>query len=140
MNPLLLYFLIALNPFYGVQSGVDGMAYVPQKQEVMVTKKLQVTMAPHEFDPLFQKYFGIAWQDAKRVGNCESRLNPKAGENGYNIGVMQINIYGKLGMTRPSKEWLLDAENNIKYASTIFKSHKTFRKAWVVCAKKTGAR
>lgn len=141
MNPLLLYFLIALNPFYGVQSGVQGMAYIPVKQEAMVTIKPQVIIGkPSEFDLLLQEHFGSAWQEAKSVANCESHLNPRAGENGYNIGLFQINIYGKLALSRPSKEWLLNAENNISYASKIFKSHGTFKKAWVICSKKVGAR
>lgn len=65
---------------------------------------------------------------------CESGGNPEAMNTvapDFSVGLFQVNLYGKLAETRPSKEWLLVPENNISYAHTIFKEQGYG--AWLNC-------
>ncbi len=70
---------------------------------------------------------------AYRILLCESQGNSKAwnysditGDD--SIGLMQINLYGKLAKVRPKREWLFIPENNISYAYQVYKSSGW--KAW----------
>jgi len=73
-------------------------------------------------ETLIRKYFPRdQWENALKVAKCESDLNssnindnPRTKD--YSVGVFQINLFGRLRESRPSEEYLLDAENNIKYA------------------------
>lgn len=94
-------------------------------KEVRVKKKHEV-LAPSSLDPLLKKYFGNEWQNAKAIAKCESGLNPLAINNNpktrdYSVGLFQQNLYGKLRDTKPSEEWLLNPENNIKYSAEMYK-------------------
>ena len=60
---------------------------------------------------------------AVKIAVCESGLHSKAlNDKGkdFSIGVYQINLYGNLALTRPSKEWLENPQNNIDYANEMF--------------------
>lgn len=101
------------------------------------------TLAPSGLDPLLKKYFGTNWQTAKAIAKCESGLNPlahnfsnKTKDDSY--GLFQINLYGKLAKSRPSGEWLLNAENNISYAAQMSSGGKNW-KPWS-CARKLGVK
>lgn len=70
---------------------------------------------------LFDKYFKDKAEEARKVAECESGLNPNATNQTDDWGIMQIN--GKtwadyFGVTR---EQLLDKETNIRLASEIYK-------------------
>ena len=101
----------------------------------------RIASVPSNLDPLLQKYFGKNWQTAKAIAKCESGLNPLA-HNFSNrtkddsYGLFQINLYGKLAKGRPSGSWLLNAENNIKYAAQMSNGGKNW-KPWS-CARKLG--
>lgn len=62
---------------------------------------------------------------AIRIATCESGLNPNAyngnvGTGDNSVGIFQINILGALAKSRPSKDWLLIATNNIDYAYQMY--------------------
>lgn len=137
MHPMLLYFILALNPFFGIHSGVNGVAYLPKQERVVVSYKQPQTTTPSNLDPLLQQYFGKNWKTAKSIANCESHLNPLAiNEKSQSIGLFQIRIAGRLAQSRPSKQDLLNAEKNIAFAAKM--SNKgTNWKPWT-CAKIIG--
>lgn len=73
---------------------------------------------------LIAQYFGSEAQYAIQVARCESGLdplahnfNPATGDDSY--GIFQINLYGGNAHSRPSSDWLLNAENNISYAKDL---------------------
>lgn len=91
---------------------------------------------------LLKKHFGDKWQIFKEIAYAESRLNPNAVNDNpatgdYSIGLFQVNLFGKLADHRPSKEWLLVPENNVKYAKQLYAergfSHWSVCKDKVVC-------
>lgn len=91
-------------------------------------------------EQLIRDTFGEDAEEALIVAKCESGLNPKAhgdtnimvinaGDHvGDSIGVFQIRTGGKdfnraraNGMTPDEfREWMWDAEENVKYAKTIY--------------------
>ena len=79
---------------------------------------------------ILQKY-GWNSELAFNVMDCESGGNPLA-HNFSNItrddswGLFQINLYGKLKEKRPSPEWLVIPENNIKFAYELY-----LKKGWI---------
>lgn len=138
--------------FEGIKSYAEGKKEEPKteakkeepKKSVKKTPIYKVAvLPPSEIDPLLKKYFGNAWQTAKRVAQCESGLrsnahnsNSRTGDNSF--GLFQINLYGSLAKNRPSGEWLLNAENNIQYAAQMSNHGKNWR-PWS-CARKLGIR
>jgi len=69
--------------------------------------------------------FGDSGDIAVKVANCESGLNPNALNNNprtrdYSVSIFQINLYGSLANSRPSKEWLMNPKNNIDYSHAMF--------------------
>lgn len=96
--------------------------------KVKLTPKPKVVTAPaprSEVELLLKKYFGSEYANAHAIAMCESGLNPHAVNNNakthdHSIGVFQINIYGSLAKGRPSQEWLMVAENNVKYAKGMY--------------------
>ena len=79
------------------------------------------------------------WHDddlAVRIAICESSLVPTAynGKGRDNsVGIFQINLYGSLAKSRPSKEVLFSAKENIDYAFYMYQ--KEGFKPWT-CLKK----
>lgn len=69
------------------------------------------------------------WEDetALAVARCESGLNPLA-YNGKNldrsVGLFQINLYGSLANSRPSREALHDPKVNVDFAYELWKTEK----------------
>jgi hypothetical protein len=134
---MLLYLLIALNPFYGVHGGVSGVAHLPKIERVVVIYKQPQIATPSNLDPLLQRYFGNNWKTAKSIAYCESHLNPLAiNEKSQSIGLFQIRIAGNLAKSRPSKAELLNAEQNTAFAAKMSNGGKSW-KAWS-CAKIIG--
>ena len=69
--------------------------------------------------------FGASGDMAVKVAKCESGLNPNALNNNprtrdYSVSIFQINLYGSLANSRPSKEWLMNPKNNIDYSHAMF--------------------
>ena len=69
--------------------------------------------------------FGASGDIAVKVANCESGLNPNALNNNpktrdYSVSIFQINLFGSLAKSRPSKEWLMNPQNNIDYSHAMF--------------------
>lgn len=126
--------------YYQKRWTTSGKWYWQKKCYTPIVKKKKV--ATNQYDGLFQKYFGNSWRTAKAIGICESGLNPTAfngnaqtGDNSH--GIMQINRMGKLARTRPSRAWLINPENNIKYAAKMYKASGW--RPWKNCARRVGA-
>jgi hypothetical protein len=89
---------------------------------------------------LVEKYFPAGQVDnALRVLFCESSGNSNAHNFSHRSrddswGLFQINRYGNLAKDRPQVGWLLVPENNIKYASELYKTHGW--SPWKNCATK----
>jgi hypothetical protein len=95
---------------------------VPSSQPLQIGQKYD-----GRWDGLLRKYFGSEYENARKVMLCESggrewvvNDNPATGD--YSVGLLQINLIGRLALTRPSEAWLKVAENNIKYAAAMQKS------------------
>jgi len=78
--------------------------------------------------PLVAKYFpanqvnnALAVMKGESGGNPNS-INDNPRTRDYSVGLFQINLYGKLAKSRPSEAWLLIPENNIAYASRVWKN------------------
>lgn len=72
-----------------------------------------------------------------KIMMCESGGNPNVINKtppDFSVGLMQINIYGKLAESRPSEEWLKVPENNIKFGYEIWKQQGY--NAWKNCYNK----
>lgn len=103
-----------------------------QVQQVSITPEATIgAELPEEvIEQKIRLKFGKYAESALKIANCESK-----GENEYGIfqkyrslamnedgivdmsyGVFQINLIPPLNLTRPSKQWLLNADNNIEYA------------------------
>ena len=122
---------------------VSQTSHIQNKQEAVVKSTAQPKLVPKPKSVLkastclseIKKY---SWDKATAyaVSKAESRANPKAVNlnhrtRDHSIGCFQINIYGKLAETRPSKKWLLKTENNVRYAYQLYKARgHTFKKDW----------
>ncbi len=76
-------------------------------------------------------------KEALKIMRCESRFKPNvinALYPDYSIGLFQINIHGYLAAMRPSERWLINKENNVKYAYLLYKNHGW--DPWRNCANK----
>jgi hypothetical protein len=76
-----------------------------------------------DWDALLQAHFGAVWQQARAIMICESGGNANA------MGPLQLNgnrPYGLMQIMsmpgRPSPEWLLNPENNIAFAASIYRA------------------
>lgn len=92
-------------------------------------------------EDLFSKYFGDKANEARQIATCESGLNEKA--HNYNpktkddsYGLFQINLWGNNKKTRPSAETLLNPEENIKFAKSLYDNAGGFSKDWINCSRK----
>lgn len=119
---------------------------VMAKDEQVATPQPQVQNKPLSIEDKIRNKFGKYGEDAVKVGMCESGLRPD-NHNGNALtkddswGIYQINRFGKLAETRPSVEWLKDADNNINYAYDMFvASGYRFGSTatWKNCADKLG--
>lgn len=75
-----------------------------------------------------------------KIMHCESSGNPSAHNFNHktkdnSVGLLQVNLYGNLANTRPSKDWLLVPENNISYSYEIWKQQGY--SAWLNCFKRS---
>ena len=92
---------------------------------------------PIDIEQAIRDEFGIYGETAIKIAQCESHLDPtkenlKAPDRSF--GLFQINTYGKLANSRPTREQLLDPITNIRVAKAIFDgAGQTFSKDWVVC-------
>jgi len=92
----------------------------------------QLSESVERWRPLVKKYFVTdkLTNEALQIIKCESQGNPDAvgdkhltywknkTQYGYSVGLFQVRLFPK----RPTKEYLLDPENNIKYAHTVYKA------------------
>lgn len=118
---------------------------VPTPNQVSTPKPQKQVEAPGTYDELLKEHFGDAWENAKKIAYCESGLvptkhnyNSRTGDDSW--GLFQINLYGANAKNRPSSDWLVVAENNIKHAASMYKSMGRFGTTggWYNCAKKVG--
>lgn len=77
-----------------------------------------------QFAPLIESYNWnpvIAARIMAHESTCDPTVvNASSTTGDLSIGLMQINIYGKLAKSRPSKEWLLNPQNNVSYAYSLY--------------------
>lgn len=87
---------------------------------------------------LITKYFPENPSKAIAISQCESHLIPDKMNTtppDYSVGLFQINLYGKLALSRPSVEELKDPETNIRFARGLWESAgRTFSKDWKICS------
>src|SRR5690606_11391968 len=107
-----------------------------------VIEEVKTSWSVEEVEALIREHFGAQANNALKVAKCESGLrydahngNSRTKDDSY--GVFQINLYGNLKHSRPSGEWLLNAENNVKYAAEMQRNQGW--SPWS-CAKKVGVR
>ena len=62
--------------------------------------------------------------------------NAATGDDSW--GCFQINRFGRLAATRPSADWLVNADNNVSYALGMFKGQGWT--PWINSARKAGLR
>ncbi len=79
--------------------------------------------------------------EARTIIFCESSGNPQAHNLNHRTkdnshGLFQINTYGSLANTRPTREWLIIPANNISYAYSIWQ--KEGWRPWRNCARRHG--
>ena len=89
---------------------------------------------------MIKEVFGKDSDNAIKIADCESdfvynkhNYNVKTGDDSW--GIFQVNRYGKLALTRPSAENLIDPMFNIKYAKQLFDSAGGFSRDWRVCSR-----
>jgi hypothetical protein len=80
-------------------------------------------------------------QTAIKISYLESGWNPNAhdwnpstGDDSW--GCFQVDRYGKLAPVRPSASWLVNPDNNARYAYTLYLESNW--KPWYNSAKKLG--
>jgi soluble lytic murein transglycosylase-like protein len=97
-------------------------------------------------EDLFAKYFPEQTEKIIKISKCESNYyqepvgwkpwihNGTAPDDSW--GLMQINIFGKLALTRPTAEQLKDPETNIKFARVLYDgAGKKTENDWKVCSR-----
>lgn len=101
-----------------------------------------------QIEDLIRKYFGKDAETAIKIADCETTgcgdhkydayiINDNPKTEDYSVGVFQINLFGKLALTRPSVEWLQNPENNIQFAKTLFDGSKgNFKVDWATSCRK----
>ena len=116
VSPLTAGVVSELKPPEKEQEGDSGGLFEPNNAIV--------ESSCEAYRPLIEQY---GWDVEKmlKVCDCESGGNPEALNDNpttkdFSIGLFQINLFGKLAEERPSKEYLLNAENNIDYAYHLF--------------------
>lgn len=63
--------------------------------------------------------------------------NPATGDDSW--GCFQVNRWGGMAQTRPAAEWLINPENNVKYAIGIYqRSGFCSTASWYNTSKKLG--
>lgn len=111
-----------------------------QSKQVTTTKLTYPQNANStEVIQLIRNKFGVQADNAIKVATCESGLRSNAVGDAFWIGGIYAESIGifqiRLLAGRPSKEWLMNANNNVDYAYNMWKSQ-----GWGPwsCAKKLG--
>ncbi len=110
-----------------VQPTITSEAPTPEPQTVPVQVE-PVTgdcSLVNNYDWPKQTAYAVCMAESHGIASAINN-NPYTGD--YSVGLMQINLYGRLRQTRPSEEWLLNPVNNIQYAHQIWRANGF--KAW----------
>ncbi len=131
-------FPLCLIPFIpkAERQGFEVVEPVVEEQPVIVAVEPVVVT-----QDLYDIHFGDVADEARAIAQCESgqvadrhNYNPRTKDDSW--GLFQINLWGNNKKNRPAPEVLVVAEENIKYAKTIYDNAGGWSRDWVNCSRK----
>jgi hypothetical protein len=119
----ILWYLLIATGLTGICELREAKTAEPIKAEAVEGGSFESADIPADYvEPdLFDRYFGDKAEEARKVAECESKMNPNATNSTDDFGIMQLNAKTWADYFGVSREQLLDKETNIRLASEIYK-------------------
>ena len=111
-------------PYVAAQHIPPDEPIEPVTQAPVASQEVSVVFPQSDYWEILDNY---DWdlRMAHAILMCESHGKPWIVNDtppDYSVGLMQINLYGKLKYSRPSEDWLKVPANNIDYAYHMWKN------------------